>query len=108
MLSETLSASVFEMVQISTQTMLSYQARLCEPVALNCTALHYDSITWRRLPEAREITNSSDGRIIVLSDQLIIHETNPSDNGTYTCTASNRVDYTYIIADLHIGMYSVG
>ena len=91
--------------------MLSYQAKLCEPVALNCNALYYDSVIWRKgtsddqqIP--REVTNSSDGRITVLSNQLVIHETKLSDNGTYFCIASNRAsgnDIEDIVAYLNIG-----
>ena len=93
--------------------MLSYQAKPCEPVALNCTTLYYDSVTWRKTASddqqiPREVTNSSDSRITVLSNQLVIHETEPSDNGTYFCIASNRAsgsDVEEIVAYLNIGNF---
>jgi hypothetical protein len=107
-LNQTINARLFEEVQIVTESMLTYEARLCETVVLNCTALHHDSITWRRLTHdqtPREITNSSDGRISVLSEtgQLVIHDAKRSDNGTYFCAASNRVSNEDITAYLNIG-----
>ena len=111
-LNQTITALLFERVQIVTESLLSYKARLCEPAVLNCTALYHDSITWRkqvyRDPTPREIRNSSNGRITVLSEtgQLMIHETKQSDNGTYFCTASNRVSNKEIIAYLNISKYN--
>ena len=110
---QSINALLFERVNIITASMLSYQAKLCEPVALNCTALYHDSVTWRKTTSddqqiPREVTNSSDGRITVLSNQLVIHETKPSDNGTYFCIASNRAsgsDIEEIVAYLNIGNF---
>ena len=109
---QTISALLFERVRIITESMLSYQAKLCEPVAVNCTALYVESVTWSKRTShnqiPREVTNSSDGRITVLSDQLVIHETKLSDNGTYFCLASNRLKLSRseeIVAYLNIGEY---
>jgi hypothetical protein len=103
---------VFEGVEIVTESMLTYEARLCETVVLNCTALHHDSITWIRLiydqtASYSVVTNSSNGRISVSSQigQLMIHDAKRSDNGTYFCTASNRVSNEEITAYLNIGKY---
>ena len=101
-LTQNLNASLFERVQITTPSMLTYQAALCETVSLNCTALHHDFVIWRKV-DGRTITNSSDGRFIVLHDQLVIHGARITDNGTYTCSAFNTADSAYIIAYLHIG-----
>ena len=108
-LNQTITALLFERVQVTTESLLSYQARLCEPVVMNCTALHHDSITWRRqishYPTPREIRNSSDGCITVSSEtgQLVIQEAKLSDNGTYLCAVSNRVSSEEIRAYLNIG-----
>ena len=48
-LNQTIRALIFEPVQITTESMLTYEARLCETVVLNCTALHHDSIIWGML-----------------------------------------------------------
>ena len=107
-LNETISAVVFEGVQIITESMLTYEARLCETVVLNCTALHHDSIMWRfRLTHdqtPRVVNNSNDGRISVLSEsgQLVIRNAKQSDNGTYFCSASNAVSNEEITAYLNI------
>ena len=108
---QTIGALLFERAQVITESLLSYQAKLCEPVVLNCTALYVESVTWSKrtyhnqIP--REVTNSSDGRITVLSDQLVIRETKLSDNGTYFCTASNRLSRNEeIVAYLNIGNMS--
>ena len=106
-LNQTISAMVFEGVQIITESMLTYEARLCERVVLNCTALHHNSITWRRLTHGhipRLVTNSSDGRISVSSEngQLVIHNAKQSDNGTYFCTVSNTVSHEEITAYLNV------
>ena len=108
-LNQTIHAMIFEGVQIITESMLTYEARLCETVVLNlnCTALHHDSVIWRRLIHGqtlREISNSIDGRISVLSEsgQLVIHDAKQSDNGTYVCAASNRVSSEQITAYLDI------
>ena len=45
-LNQTISAMVFEEVWIATESMLSYEAWVCETVVLNCTALHHDLIIW--------------------------------------------------------------
>ena len=111
-LNQTITALLFERVQVTTESILSYQARLCELVVVNCTALHHDSITWRgqtsHYPIPREIRNSSDGHITVSSEtgQLMIHEVRLSDNGMYFCTVSNRVSSKEIIAYLNIGKYN--
>ena len=107
-LNQTISAMLFEGVEIVTESMLTYEARLCATVVLNCTALHYDSIMWRRLTHdqaLREVNNSNDGRISTLSEsgQLVIRDAEQSDNGTYFCAASNRVSIEEIIAYLNIG-----
>ena len=109
-LNQTISAMLFEGVQIVTESMLIYEAKLCETVVLNCAALHHNSITWRRLTHSqtlREISSSSDGRISVLSEsgQLVIRDAEQSDNGTYFCAASNRVSNEEITAYLNIGKY---
>ena len=109
-LNQTISAMLFEGVEIVTESMLTYEARMCEIVVLNCTALHHDSIIWRRLihdQTLREIRNSNDGRISVSSEsgQLVIRDAKQSDNGTYLCVASNRVSNEEIIAYLSIGKY---
>ena len=106
-LNQTISALILDPVQITTESMLTYEARLCETVVLNCTALHHDSITWSRLTHdqiPRVVTNSSDGRTSVLSDtgQLVISEVKLSDNGTYICVARNRLSNTEITAYLNI------
>ena len=101
---------VFEGVEIITESMLSYEAGLCETVVLNCTAFNHESITWSRLTahESDQIPkeiNSIDGRIIAVSEtglQLVIHEAKLSDNGTYFCVASNTVSNEEIIAYLNI------
>ena len=109
-LNQTISAMVFEGVQIITESMLTYEARLCETVVLNCSALHHDSITWRlRLTydqTPRVISSSNDGRISVLSEsgQLVIRDAKQNDNGTYFCAASNRVNTEEITAYLNIGI----
>lgn len=111
-LNQTITALLFEGVQIVTESLLSYKARLCEPAVLNCTALYHDSIIWRKQtshdPTPSEIRNSSDGRITILSEigQLVIHEAKQSDNGTYICTVSNRVSNKEIIAYLNISKYN--
>ena len=93
-LNQIITALLFERVQIMTESLLSYKTRLCEPVVMNSTALHHDLITWRRqmshYPTPREIRNSSDGRISIVSEtgQLVIHEVKLSDNGTYTSVQS--------------------
>ena len=101
------NASLFEHVQIITPSMLTYQATLCETVALNCNSLHHDFVIWRKLSSTgvtiREVSNSSDGHLTVLPDHLVIHETRPSDNGTYTCSVGNAAGHKYITANLHIG-----
>ena len=110
---QSISALLFERARIITESMLSYRAKLCESVALNCTTLYHESVTWRKTTSddqqiPREVTNSSDGRITVLSNQLVIHETDFSDNGTYFCIASNRAsgsDVEEIVAYLNIGEY---
>ena len=110
---QSISALLFERARIMTESMLSYRAKLCESVALNCTTLYHESVTWRKTISddqqiPREVTNSSDGRITVLSNQLVIHETKLSDNGTYLCIASNRAsgsDVEEIVAYLNIGEY---
>ena len=110
LLTQTITALIFERVVISTQSMLSYEARLCERVALRCDALHQESIRWTRTIDGgfpREIANSSDGRISVLSNQLLIRETKLNDNGTYTCIVWNRVSQVYIMANLNIGNYDI-
>ena len=106
-LNQTIRAQLFEPVQIMTESMLTYKARICEPVELNCTALHYESIMWSKLTHdqtPRRVTNSSDGHLTVLSGtgQLIVREAKQSDNGTYVCAASNRVSSKEIIAYLNI------
>ena len=106
LLSQTITAVLYERVQITTETLLSYQTRQCDPVMLRCSAMHHESVTWRKESSdgfLRDVTNSSDGRITVLPDQLVIHEAKLSDNGTYTCIANNRVSNDYITAILHIG-----
>ena len=110
LLTQTITALIFERVEITTQSMLSYEAKLCERVALRCDALHQESIRWTRTIDGgfpREIANSSDGRISVLSDQLLISETKLSDNGTYTCIAWNSVSQAYIMANLNIGNFDI-
>ena len=107
LLNQTISAILFPRVQITTESMLSYKARSCEIVVLNCTTLYHNSITWSRLTHSQTptiVTNSSDGRITVLSGtgQLMIREAKLSDNGTYVCAASNRVGNKEIIAYLNI------
>ena len=105
-LNQTISAMLFEGVEIATESMLTYEARLCETVVLNCTALHHDSIIWSRIHGQipREIRNSNDRRISVLSEsgQLVIRDAKQSDNGTYFCAASNRVSNEEIIAYLNV------
>ena len=106
-LNQTINAMLFEGVEIVTESMLTYEARLCETVVLNCTALHHDSITWRRLIHGqtlREIRNSNDGRISASSEsgQLVIRDAEQSDNGTYFCAVSNRVSNEEIIAYLNV------
>ena len=106
-LNQTISAMVFEGVQIITESMLTYEARLCETVVLNCTALHHDSIMWHMLTlghTPRLVTNTSDGRISVSSEngQLVIRDAKQSDNGTYFCAASNTVSNEEITAYLNI------
>ena len=106
-LNQTISAMLFERVQIITESMLTYEARLCKTVVLNCTALHHDSIMWYMLTHShtpRFVTNTSDGRISVSSDigQLVIRDAKQSDNGTYVCAASNRVSNEESIAYLNI------
>ena len=105
-LNQTIRALIFEGVQITTESMLTYEARLCETVVLNCTALYYESITWSMNAHDQTLTvpNSIDGRITVLSGtgQLVISEAKLSDNGTYGCAASNRVSSQEIIAYLNI------
>ena len=106
-LNQTIITMVFEEVRIATESMLSYEARVCEMVVLNCTALYHDSIIWSRQTSRdlipREI-NSIDGHITVLSEtgQLVIREAKLSDNGTYFCAASNTVSNEEIIAYLNI------
>ena len=105
-LNQTISALIFERVQITTESMLTYEARLCETVVLNCTALYHDSIIWsmKAYDQTLTVPNSIDGRITVLSGtgQLVISEAKLSDNGTYGCAASNRVSSKEIIAYLNI------
>ena len=106
LLSQTITAFLYERVRITTESLLPYQTRLCEPVMLRCAALHHESVTWRKESSdgfLRDVTNSSDGRITVLPDQLVIREAKLSDNGTYTCIANNRASNDYITAILHIG-----
>ena len=109
-LNQTISATAFEGVQVITESMLTYEARLCETVMLNCTALHHVSIIWRLKQTydqtPREISSSNDGRISVLSEsgQLVIHDAKQNDNGTYFCAASNTVSHEEIIAYLDIGI----
>ena len=58
-LNQTISSMVFERVQITTESMLSYEARLCEPVVLNFTALYHDLVTRSRLTaHESDISNS--------------------------------------------------
>ena len=108
-LNQTISAMLFEGVQIITESMLTYEARLCETVVLNCTALHRDSIIWHRLTHdqtPKVVTNSSDGRISISSKnyQLVIRDAKQSDNGTYICAVSNTVSNEEITAYLNIGI----
>lgn len=106
-LNQTIRAAIFEGVQIITESMLSYRARLCEPVVLNCTALHQESIIWSKLTlnqSPKVVTNSIDERVTVLSEtgQLVIREAKLSDNGMYFCAASNLVSSEEITAYLTI------
>ena len=101
---EKINATLIEMVQITTETGLSYHVQMCEPVALNCTPLYHDSIMWIMLPDSKQVRNTSDGRVILLPDQLFIQEVVSEDNGTYTCLAKNRAGSVSITAELHIGM----
>ena len=106
-LNQTISAMVFEGVQIITESMLTYEARLCETVVLNCTAVYHDSIIWYRLTHdqtPRVVTNTSDGSISVSSEngQLMIRDAKKSDNGTYVCAASNTGSNEEITAYLNI------
>lgn len=104
---QTINATLIEVVQIITETELSYQVQLCEPISLNCTALHHDSIKWTKLPDSKEVLNTSDGRVILLSDQLLIQEARLGDNGTYMCSAENVAGSTSILAKLNIiGKYA--
>ena len=104
---QTISALILDPVQVMTESMLTYEARLCEIVVLNCTALYHESIIWsmKAYDQTLTILNSIDGRITILSGtgQLVISEAKLSDNGTYGCAASNRVSSQEIVAYLHIG-----
>ena len=105
----TITALLFERVQITTESLIFYQARLCETVVLNCTALYHDSVIWSKQTShdliPREIRKSIDERITVVSEtgQLVLHEAKLSDNGTYFCVASNTVSNEEIVAYLNIG-----
>ena len=101
-LTQSVNVSLFERVQITTPSMLTYQAALCEMVILNCRAVHHDTVVWRKV-DGRTITNSSDGHFTVLHNQLVIVEARLSDNGTYTCSAVNAVGSKSITANLLIG-----
>ena len=105
MFTKSINATLIEMVQIITETGLSNRVQLCEHVALNCTSIYHDSVIWRKLPDSKEVKNTSDGRVTLLPDQLVIQEALPEDNGTYTCFAKNQAGFATITAELNIGMY---
>ena len=99
---ESVQAMLYNAVQVTTQTNQVFSSLQGETatVSLPCSAINHDHIAWRRVGISTELRNTSDGHLVVYPDRLEINNVRFSDNGTYECTASNRVGFQSILSSL--------
>ena len=99
---QSVQATLYNAVQVTTpadQVFESLEGDTAR-VALPCSAINHDDIAWRRLGFSDELRNSSDGHLVILPNHLVFNDVRFSDNGSYECTASNRVSHQSVITSL--------
>ena len=96
-----LTAVYFDQPVISTTNGVVKRVSDSQSVTFYCRAMHSTSLLWYD-PSTNVISNSSDDRIQVFSDRLVISNVQVSDNGTYHCQASNPVGTAIITAYLSV------
>ena len=99
---QSVQATLYDAVQVTTQDNQVFPSLEGETatVSMPCLAINHDHIAWRRVGISTELRNTSDGHLVILPDRLVINNIRFSDNGTYECTASNRVGYQSILSSL--------
>ena len=99
---QSVQATLYYAVEVTTQDNQVFPSLEGDTatVSMPCSAINHDHIAWRRVGISTELRNTSDGHLVILPDRLVINNVRFSDNGTYECTASNRVGYQSILSSL--------
>ena len=101
---QSVQAMLYHAVQVTTQDNQVFSSLQGETstISLPCSAINHDHIAWRRVGISTELRNTSDRHLVVYPDRLEINNVRFSDNGTYECTASNRVGHQSILSSLNV------
>ena len=102
LISLSVSAELYNRTKITTPDNLVYEALQEDTATLSvpCLSVYQDELAWRKVPNPRVLTNSSDGHLVILPDHMVINNVRFSDNGSYECTVDNRVGRDAIIANI--------